>query len=120
MSQNLFSNKAFQISMMLLGMSIAAATQGFSQSFECSRAQIPSEMAICNNENLLLQDEKVGELIGNALMSANNSKVASAITRDHAKWLRTRNACRNDFLCLEKSYDERIHFIETNGFKPKT
>ena len=120
MTNTILHNKLFHIFMMLFVMSIIVATHGYAQSFSCSRAQIPSEMAICNNENLLLKDEKVGELVGDALATAENAEIAQLIARDHARWLSSRNACTNNFDCLEKKYDQRIKTINEKGLRPNS
>lgn len=78
------------------------------QSFSCSRAEVPSEMAICNNENLLMKDERVAGLYADAFVKATQTDNANSLTVQHSTWLKRRNACKADFNCLEKRYDERI------------
>ncbi len=120
MTRKLLKNKLVQVFAMLFAMSVIVATQGFAQSFSCSRALIPSEMAICNNENLLLKDEWVGEKIGEALANAESFETTELIARDHARWLSSRNQCSNDFACLEKKYDQRIRTINEKGLQPRS
>lgn len=78
------------------------------QSFSCSNAQLPSEMAICNNENLLLKDEQVASLLASRLVTATASGKMQDVSNEHGSWLKTRNSCSNDMECLEKEYDARI------------
>ena len=120
MIKYLLKNKAIQIASMLLFMSLAVASQGFGQSFECSKASIPSEMAICNNEHLLLQDEKIGALLKQAVILASSEKHLNKIYQSHENWLTNRNLCRNDFACLRKAYTRRIQLLATQGFIPST
>lgn len=82
--------------------------QASAQSFSCANAQIPSEMAICNVETLLIKDEKVAELLAAELVSAARGTGIQAVSRDHSVWLKRRNACQTDIECLEARYDERI------------
>lgn len=78
------------------------------QSFSCANAQIPSEMAICNFETLLIKDETVAELLAAKLVSASRGTGIQTVSRDHSVWLKRRNACQTDIECLEARYDERI------------
>ena len=120
MTKTIIQNKLFQIFMMLFAMSMIVATQGWAQSFSCARAKIPSEMAICNNELLLIKDEKIGQMVGEALASATTQQETMQITTEHAKWLSQRNTCTNDFGCLQKKYDQRIKTINSKGLLPKS
>lgn len=83
------------------------------QSFSCANAQIPSEMAICNNENLLLKDEELAALFANAIIQATASGKIDDVSSEHIDWLKKRNACKIDFDCLEKSYSQRINALDT-------
>lgn len=91
-----------------LPLNIALPNIAVSQSFSCSNAQIPSEMAICNVETLLIKDEQVAELLSAQLVSASRGNGIQAVSRDHSAWLKKRNACQTNIECLEKRYDERI------------
>ena len=93
-----------------------AATVSFvqpasAQSFSCANAQIPSEMAVCNNESLLIKDEQLAALFASAIIQASTNGDSQSVSNEHSKWLRDRNACAVDFDCLEKRYDERIRSL---------
>ncbi len=98
---------------------IVSATIGFTmisnaaqaQSFSCARAEVPSEMAICNNENLIFKDERLANLFADALVQASQANNASSLSIEHSIWLKRRNDCGADFNCLEKRYEERIKSI---------
>lgn len=81
------------------------------QSFSCANAQIPSEMAICNNESLLVKDERLASLFANAIIQASAGGDITTISAEHSLWLKRRNDCRVDFECLEKRYEERINSL---------
>lgn len=85
------------------------------QSFSCAQAQLPSELAVCNNEKLLIKDEQVAELFANAVVKASAENELDLISTDHSNWLNERNACRVDFDCLEKKYDERIRYLNSQN-----
>lgn len=78
------------------------------QSFSCANAQIPSEMAVCNNEELLMKDETVADLLASQLVDATQSGRLSLISYEHSQWLKDRNACKGDMSCLGRQYDLRI------------
>ncbi len=78
------------------------------QSFSCANAQLPSEMAICNNESLLVKDEQVASLLASKLVTATASGTMQDVSDEHGNWLKVRNACANDMSCLEQVYDQRI------------
>ncbi len=85
------------------------------QSFSCANAQIPSEMAVCNNELLLIKDEKLAELLADAIIRATGSDRVQKISAKHGSWLKQRNLCRLDFECLETRYDERIRELKRDS-----
>ncbi len=87
------------------------STAAKAQSFPCSRAEVPSEMAICNNENLIIKDERLASLFAEALVQATQTNSTESLTNQHSDWLKRRNSCRADFSCLEKSYNERIQSL---------
>jgi len=88
--------------------SFSLITSVKAQSFSCANAQLPSEMAICNNENLLIKDEQVASLLASKLVTATATGKVQDVSNEHGDWMKTRNACSNDMACLEKRYDERI------------
>ena len=85
-----------------------AVSPALAQSFSCANAQIPSEMAVCNNEQLLIKDEKLAELLADAIIRATGTDKVQKLSAQHGSWLKQRNTCRVDFECLGVSYDKRI------------
>lgn len=85
-----------------------ASDRAAAQSFSCANAQIPSEMAVCNNEELLIKDETVASLLATKLVDAVRSGNGADISREHANWLKERNSCLIDTGCLLQVYDQRI------------
>lgn len=101
---------ALAISVMIGVFIISAPAQA--QSFSCANAQIPSEFAVCNNEDLLVKDERLASLFANALVEASRTNAVGEVASDHSLWLKQRNACKNDFVCLDKRYEERLQALE--------
>ncbi|MEO0327840.1 MAG: hypothetical protein AAF217_04515 [Pseudomonadota bacterium] len=109
MKQRIFLSGLLVLTPILVGGINITTTKA--QSFSCANAQIPSEMAICNNEVLLIKDEKLAELFSAVLVSTTGSVAFQNASQAHADWLRKRNACKIDFSCLEQNYDERIRTL---------
>ena len=82
------------------------------QSFSCARAAIPTELAICNDEDLLIMDEKVADLFAEKRVSAQSGKEVIRLANDHSAWLKGRNICENNSECLKAVYDRRIKSLE--------
>ncbi|MEM7069792.1 MAG: hypothetical protein AAF478_13010 [Pseudomonadota bacterium] len=82
------------------------------QSFSCANAQIPSELAVCNNENLLIKDERLAALFADIVIRAVGTKKFEEISNRHSEWLKQRNSCKIDFVCLETKYDNRIRELQ--------
>ncbi|MEL7429016.1 MAG: hypothetical protein AAFN43_03345 [Pseudomonadota bacterium] len=106
--------KVIKFSMMFL---LAAPAHVFvtnttaAQSFSCANAQIPAEMAICNSEELLVKDEQVADLLAGRLVKSVSKGNGTTVSREHGKWLKTRNTCGNDMDCLGSAYDKRIRSL---------
>lgn len=83
------------------------------QSFSCAEAEKPAEFAICNNEDLLTMDEKLGNAFTRIYVRASTSPERQDMARSHAEWLKKRNACGADFTCLNLRYEERIRTLNS-------
>ena len=78
------------------------------QSLNCALASAPSEFAICNDETLIILDEQLEHAFVSNYVHAASTPQQKAVTRDHSKWLKKRNACRNNLGCLANQYKIRI------------
>jgi len=85
------------------------------QSFSCAQAENPTEFAICNDENLLSLDEKLGTVFASAYTKASTVPQRQAVSRDQDQWLKIRNSCQGDFTCLNLRYQERINALVSNS-----
>lgn len=97
------------------GMAFFAALPANAQSFSCETADQTAEFAICNDENLLLLDEKLGEIFARKYVNASTSPQRQAVTREQTSWLQKRNACGDDFTCLTLRYRERIRELQSRA-----
>ena len=87
---------------------LLASSEARAQSFSCATAENPSELAICNSENLLVLDEKLDGMIAQRLATAKNKPAQQLLSRAHDEWLLLRNECGTDQPCLELRYSARI------------
>ncbi len=78
------------------------------QSFSCADAANSAEFAICNNEDLLILDERLAALYFSKRRSIIEGPSKEAIFETQLNWIRQRNACRLNWDCLKSSYRERI------------
>lgn len=73
------------------------------QSFDCAKARLPTEIAICDSRRLGRLDEEMASLYFGL-----PHYVRKDLERDQRRWLRRRNACRYDEQCIARSYRRRI------------
>ncbi|MFX0547425.1 peptidoglycan-binding protein [Roseovarius sp. S1116L3] len=69
-------------------------------SFDCRRAQTPTELAICANPSLAALDRDVAEAWN-----------AGGRPADQSAWLRGRDACGDDVECLTQSMRTRVYVL---------
>jgi uncharacterized protein len=84
-----------------LGASGAAA-----QSFDCAKARLATELAICDSARLSRLDQELA-----ALYFALPYVVREEIKGSQRRWLRRRNACGYDRSCIARSYRRRIEVL---------
>ena len=73
--------------------------------FDCNKAKLASEQAICAMPSLSSLDEILVLSFNKALVL---SKDAKALKAAQQTWLATRNACQTDAACLTDNYLKRI------------
>ena len=95
-----------------LGMTAYSTADAEAQSFSCARAQIPSELAICNNEDLIILDEQLANLFADRRITAKDGVQIQQISQKQGEWLRERNSCTLDFECLQRQYKNRIRVLQ--------
>jgi uncharacterized protein YecT (DUF1311 family) len=84
----------------------AEADVSATPSFDCQRAQTPSESAICADRQLSSIDKIMADAYKKIVAVADN---AESIRRDQASWRNEqRNVCGQDETCLLLAYGDRI------------
>jgi uncharacterized protein len=88
---------------LFLGLGASGAT---AQSFDCEKARLAAEFAICDSQRLSRLDEEMSALyFGLPYVVRNEIKVSQR------RWLRRRNACGYDTRCIEDAYLRRIEVL---------
>lgn len=76
-------------------------------SFDCAAAQTPTEMAICNSQDLWTMDRAVSNLYF-LFRAAAQSAQRSAYLDSQRSWLKRRDECGADPKCLIERYSSRL------------
>lgn len=97
------------------GMALFWSLPANAQSFSCAEADNPSEFAICNSENLLTLDEKLGSIFASVYVNAPTLPQRQAVAREHSSWVQRRNSCGADFACLNRRYQERLQSLKNSS-----
>ena len=92
------------LAFLLLALLPAAAQAA---SFDCARAALADERAICASRALNDRDVRMSVLYGLDLRLVPMGS-RDVIRREQAQWLRRRQACGAAPACLARAYDRRI------------
>jgi uncharacterized protein len=89
---------------LMAAMLLAVSMGGVSaQSFDCAKARLDTEVAICNSARLSRLDEEMASLYFGL-----PHYVRKDIGREQLRWLRRRNACGYNVQCIARAYHQRI------------
>ena len=80
-------------------------------SFNCKFAKLPSEVAICQNGDLHLLDEKMATKYFKLKQVAKKSDW-TLILQEQRKWQKRRNKCGYAADCIEDSYVYRMRALD--------
>jgi len=88
---------------LFLGLDAAGAS---AQSFDCNKASLATEQAICASTELGQLDEQLASLYFSLPMD-----VREAMRRSQLDWLRRRNRCGFDQACIADAYRSRVQVL---------
>ena len=88
---------------LLLGVGASGAA---AQSFDCAKARLATELAICDSARLSRLDQEMA-----SLYFALPYVVRGEIKGSQRRWLRRRNACGYDRRRIARSYRRRIEIL---------
>jgi uncharacterized protein len=98
----------------------AAALPACAASFDCTRAKLDFEKAVCSDKNLSNLDEKLASAYKDLADASNNP---AALRADQRDWGRGRSECMKDqgksLACLARSYIDRTRLLTlaANAFR---
>jgi uncharacterized protein len=102
-----------RISAAILGVITATAFCAPAQaaSFNCNRAQLPAEIAICGTGALHDLDERMAALYFELMDDAPGWAIRQ-IQAEQRRWLDIRNGCGYNIRCLRRQHLRRIDHLE--------
>jgi uncharacterized protein len=96
------------ITLLLFLLATSVAVQG--QSFNCTTADRPDEVLICQNDRLSRLDERMSSLYF-TLRNRLRGSERRGLEESQQRWLASRISCGRDFECIEDHYERRIRFL---------
>ncbi len=102
----------FILILLILTPWILSAVAAGAQSFDCARADVSAEFAICNDEELVVLDERLAIALARRQANLPTTPQLQALSRDQRAWLRQRDDCRLDWHCLKVRYRQRIAVLD--------
>lgn len=90
---------------------VLVATACFATSFDCSKASLPAEVTICKNAEISGLDEEMVNAYSTAIKKGDDQKLKAS----QRAWLKERNSCGFDSLCLKKIYLARISELKSSN-----
>jgi len=79
-------------------------------SFACAGAKSPTEAAICGSQALAGYDRSIADLYPRVLQKA-DARTRPAIEQEQQAWLKTRDACKADNVCIANSMADRLGLL---------
>lgn len=93
---------------------------GVSPSFDCQKAQSPTEIAICSDSHLSQLDAEMGHTY-HAALSRLSQRQAEALKDDQRQWIRERvERCGAAPICLEQNLRQRISQLQRSAANAAT
>ena len=86
---------------------VEPASGAHGPSFDCARATIPTEVAICRDASLSALDQQLSSAFRRALATAVGNDAAALVAAQRA-WVRQRNACGANDRCLSQTMTARL------------
>lgn len=81
-------------------------------SFDCQKATTPTERMLCRDPGLWAKDRAMNAIYS-FIRSYDNAKVRKDLLANQREWLKQRNSCGGNAVCLNQSYENRFHLMKT-------
>jgi uncharacterized protein len=99
------------VSKVVLWCAMVLVLPAFAASFDCAKAAMPTEKAICKSEDLSKMDEQMALLFKRQLAASADKNWQQYLKTEQKNWLKDRNAqCKQDVACLKRDYELRNQF----------
>lgn len=79
-------------------------------SFDCTLATTKTENAICADADLWAKDRSMNSIYI-YIRRYMDAQVRKTVLASQREWMKIRNACGSDILCLNNRYDDRLQFF---------
>ncbi|TIS99170.1 hypothetical protein [Mesorhizobium sp.] len=80
-------------------------------SFDCRKAVTLTEKALCRDAGLWAKDRAMNAIYL-FMRSYDNAKARKALLANQRDWIKQRNSCGGNLLCLNQSYDDRFQLMK--------
>jgi uncharacterized protein YecT (DUF1311 family) len=80
-------------------------------SFDCRKATTPTERMLCRDPRLWAKDRAMNSIYF-VIRSYDNAKIRKALLANQREWLKQRNSCGGNAMCLNQSYDDRFQLMK--------
>lgn len=77
--------------------------------FDCSKASNSAEMTICATPQLSRIDVELNNAVTSAKIMTSHKE---SITNNLRNWVKERNECNSQVVCIQASYNRAINYIE--------
>lgn len=109
--------KPFRMILALLLLAMPAGAQSAGPSFDCARASLPSEHAICADASLAALDRALASAYG-TLRDALDAPGRARLLEEQKQWIGDRNDCGRDTACLADRMRARTEALEADTMRP--
>jgi uncharacterized protein len=89
-----------------------ASSRADAASFDCAKAETPTEHAICDNPQLGKLDEQASGLYYQIISSGAPAATVGQVKSAQVDFLQQRNSCGAGYDCLISAYTDQIMFLK--------
>jgi len=103
---------SFILGGLLLFAGVLLSKETNAASFDCQKAALPAEKAICSNANLSSLDERTAGMYFIIIGSGAPSGTVAEVKESQEKFVARRNACSPNIDCLVSAYTDQMMFLK--------
>ena len=100
-----------RLTILITGAMLSSGVAQAAPPFDCSKATEQAEIAVCDSAELALIDREMNRMYfdkRDALKASGNSDDADKLRMEQRAFLKTRNDCGYDTVCLTSLYKKRV------------